>query len=158
MPDGGAGKAVDHGGEIVSRAASRFGVEKFAGGTGCGHHLLSGTLADALGLAVAPDIGGKNRLVAFVDQVAHGLADQVRGNGMAGKPVLREQRPFVGDVIRLGQGAVHIKVVAPAGEFHAVVAHGLDLGSEFGEGKIGPLAGEKSDESGHREGRLGDLF
>ena len=32
-----------------------------------------------------------------------------------------------------GEGAVHLEVVAPAGEFHAVVAHGFDFGGEFGE-------------------------
>ena len=33
----------------------------------------------------------------------------------------------------LGQRAVHFKVVAPAGEFHAVVAHFFDERQEFRE-------------------------
>ncbi len=35
-------------------------------------------------------------------------------------------------------------MVAPAGEFDAVVAHFFGEGQEVGEGKVGPLAGEKA--------------
>ena len=67
-----------------------------------------------------------------INQIAHGLADEVRGNGVAGQPVLLQQRPFFLEVIGFRQRAVHFKVVAPAGEFHAVVAHFLDQRQEFG--------------------------
>jgi hypothetical protein len=37
---------------------------------------------------------------------------------------------------------IDIEVVAPAGEFNAVVAHFFNDGREFGEREVGPLAGE----------------
>ena len=80
-------------------------------------------------------------------KIAHGLADEVRGDGVARETVLLEQRPFLLAVIGLGDRAVHFKVVAPAGEFHAIVAHGFDFGREFGKRKVGPLAGEYCDGS-----------
>jgi hypothetical protein len=90
-------------------------------------------LTNAFGFAVAPDIGGQNCLVSFVNQIAYGLANEMIGNGVTRQAILREQRPFLFDVIRFGERAVHFKVVAPAGEFDAVVAHGFDFGREFGE-------------------------
>ncbi len=59
--------------------------------------------------------------------------DEVRGNRETFQAVLGEQRPFLFAIIGLGERAVHFKMVAPAGEFHAVVAHGFDFGREFGE-------------------------
>ena len=91
-------------------------------------------------------------LMAFVNQIADGLADEVGGNGVAGEAVLFEERPFVLEVIGFAEGAVHFKVVAPAGEFHAVVAHFFDEREELGEGEVGPLAGEKCDRSWHKLG------
>ena len=87
--------------------------------------------------------------MAFVNAVADGLADEVVGNGIAGEAVLGEEGPFLFDVIGFGEGAVHFEMVAPAGEFDAVVAHFFGEGQEVGEGKVGPLAGEKGDWSWH---------
>ena len=109
------------------------GVEKFSRGAGGGLHFFRRTLADAFRLAIAPNVGRENGLVPLVNQIAHGLPDEVRGNRVAGESVLGEQRPFLFYVIRFGEGAVHFKMVAPAGEFHAVVAHFFDERQEFGE-------------------------
>jgi hypothetical protein len=46
-------------------------------------------------------------------------------------------------------GGIDVEVVAPAGEFDAVVAHALGERREFFEGKIGPLAGEEGDGTWH---------
>ena len=47
------------------------------GGAGGGLELFDGPLVDTVGLAVAPNVRGQNQLVAFVDDVANGLADEV---------------------------------------------------------------------------------
>jgi len=62
-----------------------------------------------------------------------------------------EKRPFIVDVIGLGQGAIDFKVVAPAGELDTVIAHGFNFGSQFSKGKIGPLAGKQGDGSWHNQ-------
>ena len=133
----------------VSPTLSRAGVKEFPGGAGGGLHLFGGALADTFGFAVAPDIGGQNGLVPFVNQIAHGLADEVVGNGVAREAVFGEERPFLFGVIGFGEGAIHFKVVAPAGEFHAVVTHFFDERQQFREGKVSPLSGEKCDWSWH---------
>ncbi len=46
------------------------------------HHLLGGPLAHPFGVAVTPDVGGQDGLVALVDQVADGLPDQVVADGV----------------------------------------------------------------------------
>src|SRR4051812_26807338 len=54
VPNGGPGEAVDDSGEsgLLGR-----GVDEPPAGLGRVDHLLGGTLADALGVAVAPDVG-----------------------------------------------------------------------------------------------------
>jgi hypothetical protein len=44
-------------------------------------------------------------------------------------------------------------MVAPAPEFHPIVAERLGLLKDGIQRKIGPLAGEKGDRAGHGEGR-----
>ena len=102
-------------------------------------------MADAFGFAIAPDIGWQNGFVPFINQIAHRLSDEMRGDGVAGETVLGEQRPFLFAIIGFGECAVGFKVVAPAGEFHAVVTHFFDERQEFGEREVGPLAGEEGD-------------
>ena len=90
MPDAGAGEAVHDGGALRTATILFCGcrVKKFSRGAGGGFHFFGGALADAFGLAVAPDIGGQNGPVPFVNQIAHGLADEVTGNGKTFHPVL----------------------------------------------------------------------
>jgi hypothetical protein len=90
--------------------------------------------------------------VAFVDVVANSLADEVIGNGEAGQAMIREQLPFFGDVLFRRRCGVHIEMVAPAGEFDAVVAHFFGEGCELSEREIGPLAGEECNVSWHGGG------
>jgi hypothetical protein len=152
VPDRRAGETVDDGGKLVGFAAAGLGVEEEAGGLGGGDHLLGGPLAHALGLAVAPHVGREDRLVAGVDVVADGLADEVARNGVAGQAVRPEKRPFFMDVFLRAHRGVDVEVIAPAGELHAVVAHFPDERGEFFKGQVGPLAGEEGDWSRHKNG------
>ena len=87
-------KPLTTAGESSPLLRAGLGIEKLPRGAGGGLHFFGGALADAFGFAVAPDIGGQNRLVPFVNQIAHGLADEVRGNGMAGQAMLRRAAPI----------------------------------------------------------------
>ncbi len=91
-------------------------------------HFLRGALAHAFGIAVAVDVVGQDLLVARVDVVAHGLADEVGADGVALQPVLLEQGALGVAVFLVGLG--DFKVIAPAAEFHAVVAERLGLLAE----------------------------
>lgn len=111
MPDGGAGEADD--GVDAERGRRAGGVGDLGGGPS----------PDALRFAVAPDAGGQDGLVAFVDDgVADGLAHEVVGDGPAVQAVLVEQGPPGVEVRRVGEGLVDLEVIAPAGEFETVVA------------------------------------
>ena len=83
--------------------------------------------------------------MALIDEVAHGLADEVAGDGVTGQAVVREELPALLHVSLTGGGGVHIEVVAPAGEFEAIVAHFIGERREFFEREVGPLAGEECD-------------
>ena len=148
MPDGGTGETVDDGLAGTLRLIGHVGlagVEELAGGLGGQGHLGARALADAFRIAVAPDVGGQDALVAFVDVVAGGLADEVRRDRPAAEVVLLQEFPDGLDVALLVDGADDIEVVAPAGELDAFVAHGFDLGQEVGDLEVGPLAGEEGD-------------
>jgi hypothetical protein len=117
-------------------------------------HVFSGTLANAFGFAISPDVGGQDTFVAFVDVITDPLTSKVVGDSIAIEPVRVEKFPLFHDIRVVGKGGNNIKVIAPTGEFYAIVAHGFDLGKEIGERNIGPLAGEKCDGSGHDGFRL----
>jgi len=80
--------------------------------------------------------------VTFVDEVAHGLADEVGRDGVAAQGVVGQQRPFLLAVFRGRSRGIDVEVVAPAGEFEAVVAHFLRKRRKFLQGQVGPLAGK----------------
>jgi len=61
--------------------------------------------------------------VPFVDRVAHRLPDEVVGQGLAREPVVGEQLPLFPDVAVVH--GIDVEMVAPAGEFDAVIAHAL---------------------------------
>ena len=146
VPDGGTGEAVDDGLAGALRLVghvSLASVEELAGGLGGQGHLGARALTDAFRITVTPDVGGQDALVALVDVVAGGLADEVRGDRPAAEVVLREKLPDGLDVARLVDGADDVEVVAPAGELDAFVAHRFDLGQELGDLEVGPLAGEE---------------
>ena len=158
VPDARAGEAVDDGGKIIVRPAARLGVEKCPRGLRGERQLPGGPLAHPLGIAVAPDVGRQDRLVPSVDVVAHGLADEVTRDRVAGEAVVFEQRPLFMDVFLAARGGVDVEMIAPAGELDSIVAHLLDEGGQLFERKVGPLAGEQGDGAGHGGGFEGDWF
>src|SRR5262249_49541722 len=64
VPDGRAGKSIN----LLHPTSG--------GSASCIHHLLCRTLAHALGLTIAPDMGGQNVFVAAINGIADGLADE----------------------------------------------------------------------------------
>jgi hypothetical protein len=70
------------------------------------------------------------------------LADEVIGNRKARKIVLLQELPAALHVAFFIESGLDIEVIAPTGEFDAVVAHFFDFREEFGERKVGPLAGK----------------
>ena len=121
-------------------------------GRGAGRVLqaLGGALPDALGLAVAPDLGRKDRLVARVDRVADGLPDEVRAERPAAEPVALEELAPSLRVPVVGERLVDLEVVAPAGELEPVEPPLARLGGEVVDGQVGPLAGEERYGTRHR--------
>src|SRR5205823_8173305 len=85
-------------------------------GTGCVFHTLGCSAPNALGIAVAPDVRGKNGAVTLVDPVAHRLADQMRPEREAPQAVSLEDLDATLDVVRLRERPVDLEVVAPARE------------------------------------------
>ncbi len=61
MPDGASRKSID---DIYTQSLC---------GLGSIDYLQGGTLADAFGFAVAPDVRGQDCLVTLINIVAHGL-------------------------------------------------------------------------------------
>src|SRR6185295_12989878 len=60
-------------------------------------------------------------------------------------------------LLRVGlvlERALHLEVVAPAGELEAVVAEGLGLLGQCFEGQVGPLAGEEAEGARHGGDRI----
>ncbi|MFT3787570.1 MAG: hypothetical protein QM770_15625 [Tepidisphaeraceae bacterium] len=146
VPDRRAGEAVHDGGEAD---LVRAGVAEQAGGLRGVDHLLRCAFADAFGIAIAPDVGRQDALVTLVDVVADRLPDEVRADRDAGQAVVLEQFPLLLAVRLVLEGGVDVEVVAPAGEFQAVVAEGLGFLGERFERQVGPLAGEERDEACH---------
>ena len=126
MPDGGAGKAVDDGGgAFLAAEAGGLRVHERACGLAGLDHLFGGAFADAFRFAVAPDIGRQDALVPGINVVADRLADEVAGNRERGEAIAGEDVPAFLAVAFVGNGLVHIEMVAPTGEFEAVEAKAL---------------------------------
>ena len=138
LPDGRAGEADD---DVHA---------ELGGGPGRVGHPLGGPLPDPLGIAVAPDVGGQDVLVPLVDRVvADGLPDEVVGDRPHPQAVPLEDLAASRHVVVLGQGAVHLEVVAPAGDLEPVVPPGGGQPAYLLEGQVGPLSGEEGDRSSH---------
>jgi hypothetical protein len=148
VPDGRAGKTIHDGlaGTLrLLRHISFAGIEELTSGLSGENHLSGGTLTDTFGITVTPDVCRKNALVALVDIIAGGLADEVRGDCPAAEVVLREEFPDGFDVARLVDRADDVEVITPTGKFDAFVTHSFHLREKFGDFEVGPLAGEESD-------------
>lgn len=110
VPDRGAGEPDD--GVHPERRGRPRGVGDLGGGPA----------SHALRFAVAPDAGGQDALVAFVDGVvADGLSDQVVGDRPALQAVLVEELLAAVQVGGVRERLVDLEVIAPAGEFESVV-------------------------------------
>src|SRR6476661_7307264 len=137
LPDGGAGEADD------GVHAEGFGEP---GGV---LHFLGGPLADAFGVAVAPDFGADDGLVAEVDGViADGLAFEVVGDGPDLEVVLVKDFQL-GVHVAGFIPAPGVQVVSGDGDFQAVVAPAGSQFRDFFEGQVGPLAGKQGERAGH---------
>jgi hypothetical protein len=137
VPDARAGEAVDHRHAELLRGPRRL------------LHLFDRPLVDAVGLAVAPDMGGQDRLVALVDPIADGLADEVARDRVDGEVIPLERIALRGAVAALLERPSDVEVVAPAGQLETLVAELLRLAGEILERQVGPLAGEQRDGTGH---------
>src|SRR5690606_15288143 len=85
-------------------------------------HVLCGALAHALGVAVAPDLGADDRLMAEIDRVvADGLALEVVGDRPAAEAMLLEDAEALGDVVVIVPAA-RVQVLAGDGDLEAVIA------------------------------------
>ena len=89
-----------------------------------------------------------------VDQVTRRLADEVRADGVAAETVVLQDFPVLLAVVVLAIGAVDFEVIAPDGQFQAVVAELLRLLAHRLDRKVGPLAGEEAYGSCHGSGLL----
>ncbi|GHC08449.1 hypothetical protein GCM10010348_33370 [Streptomyces anthocyanicus] len=88
--------------------------------------------------------------MALVDDgVADGLADQVVGDGPALEAVLVEQLVPGVHVGRIREGLVDLEVVAPAGEFQAVVAEVAGEPADLLQRQVRPLSGEEREVAWH---------
>ena len=87
--------------------------------------------------------------MAGIDGIADRLAHEVAAKRPAALLVALEQRPLRGHVVRLGQGAVDLEVVAPARELEPFEPPRGRQGCELVKRQIGPLAGEQRHRSCH---------
>ena len=120
MPDARSGKAVDY-----------FHAE-FLRGPGRVFQFLGGPGVDTRRIAVAPHVIGQNGLVPGVDVVEHGLTGQMGANGKDLHIVLFQKLPFFAAIAVVFQGLSHLEVIAPAGQFQAVVTKPLALAGQIG--------------------------
>jgi crossover junction endodeoxyribonuclease RuvC len=112
-------------------------------------------VADALGLAVAPDVRGQDRLVPLVDRVvADRLPEQVVRDRPHLQVVLLEDVEAVAHVRLVLGGTPYVEMVTPAGDLQALVPPGGRQPGHLLERQVGPLAGEQRDGTGHRSASL----
>ena len=139
VPDARAGETVDHlDAELLRRAGGVL-------------HVLGRASADALRPAVAPDVGGQDRLVPGVDMVQDRLAGQVVADGKHRHAVPLQQAPLALAVVGFGDGPGHLEVIARAGQLQSVEAEFLGLGRQGLKRQIGPLARTQRNRPGHVE-------
>src|SRR5215217_3684627 len=105
--------------------------------------------ADALGIAVAPDLRREHALVPGVDRIADRLAHEVVADRPAAEPVTLEQRAPAGGVAGVAHRLGDVEVITPAGELEPVEAPLGALAGELLEREIRPLAREQRDGSSH---------
>ena len=130
-PDGAAGEAVD---------------DVHAKGLCCPRcilHFLRGALVDALRIAIAPHVGRHDVLVARVNAVTDRLANEVVGDGETLQAVFGQDVMPRLQIAILTKRATNFEVIAPAGQFEAVIAPVGGLLRQGVQRQIGPLPGKK---------------
>ncbi len=91
-------------------------------------------------IAVAPDVLRQDRLMAQVDRIQNGLADQVIAEREHLQAVLGQRLPLTLAVAGIGHRLGDLEVVAVAAEFESVEAEILGLGRQRFQRQVGPLA------------------
>ena len=143
MPDRRACKPVDDlDAELLCRPGRVF-------------HLLGGTLAHAVGVAVPPDVLRQDRLMPVVDAVQHSLSDEVIGNREHLQIMFFQLFAFARTVTVVGKRLVDLEVVAPTSQLQAIVAPLTCLAGQVFQFQVGPLAGKQRDGSCHGGGPFG---
>ncbi len=120
-------------------------------GPGGRDHLLGGTLAHPFRPAVAPDVVGQQEPVPGLDRFADGVTNAVGAQHRNAEVQAIEQGKLSGAVVVLAGGALHLEMITPTAEFHALVAPLGDLGDELFQRHVRPPAAEEYDRPAHRE-------
>ena len=81
-------------------------------------------------------------MAVIYDRVGHTLPHQMRTDGEAFQAVFCQDVLTTFDVTVIRQGFVHFKVVAPAGQFQAIVSPAFGLCCQGVQCQIRPLAGK----------------
>ena len=118
-------------------------------------HLLDGTGANTFRATfeVVPDVLRQDKFMAFVDDVANCLADEVIRDGPALQAVFGQKFVAALAVTVFVEGLLNIEVVAPARQFDAFIAPCGGFFGDIFDRHVGPLACEKCNWTSH-----GDLW
>src|SRR5258708_2830691 len=149
MPDARPSEAVHDGRWFLFSMVVGLCVHKSPRGFSRAGELLRRPFAHPFGIAVTPNVRRPDGPVSLVDEIAYCLADEMTGNRAARQTVRPQQLPFALKVFFRRNRLIDIEVVAPAGEFDAVVAHLFCERRQFFEGKVGPLASKEGDGACH---------
>src|SRR5690625_4431373 len=96
-----------------------------------------------LGVAIAPNTIGQHIAMALIDRViADGLALEVIRNRVNIKAVALKDLALRGDVTVILYCSPRVEVVAPAGNFEAVITPRRCQSCDLFKGQICPLAGK----------------
>src|SRR5262249_11204250 len=106
------------------------------------HHLLGGALLYAVGHTVAPDVIGKDALVARLDPIADRLADTMIAQDRRRQIVPPEQVELLWTIVRVAEGALHLEMIAPASQVEPLIAPFAGFLGQLIKGQIRPLTGK----------------
>src|SRR5258708_1057714 len=114
---------------------------KFRGRSCRVHEFLTGALADAFWIAIAPDAWRENALVPLVNNgITNRLPNQVIADCITLQAVFVPNVPTEFYIFIVGKHPVDFQVIAPAGQFEAVIAPRSGFLRNFVKGEVGPLS------------------
>ena len=87
--------------------------------------------------------------MAGVDAVQHRLAHEVVADRKHLQAVPRQDFPLPAAIARIGQGLVHLEVIAEAGQFEAVESERFGQRGQCFQRQVGPLAGTQRNRTCH---------